>query len=784
MAVPSPANPLGYLVKREYNDKLYINKQLLRERLYSARNLYRKDLLAHYGCVNAIEFSNKGELLASGGDDRRVLIWNVEQAVHGVNKPAAMRAQHISNIFCLGFDSTNKPFCLASYTSAFHAVMFNPIESRILTTANSKEGVGLWDIREPRQVLMRYGGQNVAQSCMSVRFNQRGTQILALRRRLPPVLYAVDSSSHICQFDYPGYYNSCTMKSCCFAGEDDQFFWSPFPLPESTGSLMNEAEPVDKQRKVYSHEEYIRLVLRSGQREIEGWSSEESVSSELSASAFDGAAYHDNLERLQSYKPLLQHMLRRNDEPVEAQNRISQLIAKKRAQLMRLARTRSQAGDSSETVRTGRKKQKEFSARWENVSTDGSDSGREVTVNKDDSPDSDDEEAVVDKKRRKLSSSSKKNSSSSSRNGKLRSSTPKQSKKADKKSNSESRKRRVKYMLAFSESSDEDDENWKLSLKRKKLWNQSKNTEATEAKSSDTDAVSEASGEEVQDNVSSSESEPYVNEDNAKKHKKSTKKVKRLRKRRGKQSESENGVVLNDSDSNTSSEPVWYKSKRTERKNSSQSSTKNIPIKKNKMKMWNGKHKTEGRSKTLIETSSDSSENDEQNHSHKIPLRNKDNKVPNATYPEALSKLKVSQTKNVNYNCSVTTEQKDNSSESDDRDTTINNNNNNDFVVNSVVVSPVTPTIKHCNRSANDTETPDSGIAMVACSSVGSNSTFNSRPGSSSSNINGESQAHGEGAPGNDGSDDSEWMIFKRFKSRFDRARRNYRNHIGDTDSN
>jgi hypothetical protein len=66
MASPSPANPLGYLVKRQYNERLHINRQLLRERLYSARNLYRKDLLAHYGCVNAIEFSNKGELLASG----------------------------------------------------------------------------------------------------------------------------------------------------------------------------------------------------------------------------------------------------------------------------------------------------------------------------------------------------------------------------------------------------------------------------------------------------------------------------------------------------------------------------------------------------------------------------------------------------------------------------------------------------------------------------------------------------------------------------------------------
>jgi hypothetical protein len=73
---------------------------------------------------------------------------------------------------------------------------------------------------------MRYGGQNASQSCMSVRFNQRGTQILALRRRLPPVLYAVHSSMHICQFDHAGYYNSCTMKSCCFAGEDDQYVLS------------------------------------------------------------------------------------------------------------------------------------------------------------------------------------------------------------------------------------------------------------------------------------------------------------------------------------------------------------------------------------------------------------------------------------------------------------------------------------------------------------------------------------------------------------------------------
>lgn len=43
------------------------------------------------------------------------------------------------------------PFCLASFSSAFHAVMYNPFEPRLLATANSKEGVGLWDVRQPRR---------------------------------------------------------------------------------------------------------------------------------------------------------------------------------------------------------------------------------------------------------------------------------------------------------------------------------------------------------------------------------------------------------------------------------------------------------------------------------------------------------------------------------------------------------------------------------------------------------------------------------------------------------
>lgn len=46
---------------------------------------------------------------------------------------------------------STEPFCLANYPSAFHSVMFNPVEPRLLATANSKEGVGLWDIRKPQR---------------------------------------------------------------------------------------------------------------------------------------------------------------------------------------------------------------------------------------------------------------------------------------------------------------------------------------------------------------------------------------------------------------------------------------------------------------------------------------------------------------------------------------------------------------------------------------------------------------------------------------------------------
>ncbi len=400
---------------------------LLRRRLRSARGLFAKDLFGHFGCVNALEFSPGGDLLLSGGDDHRVLLWSLSAAVgqepgqdYAKKGPfRVLKARHASNIFCLDFDagvsrafsggndeqvivhdletgkpvdvfahdepvygvsaspahpslfatacsdgglqlfdlrlpSTNKDpsLLLAAYPAPFHAVCFNPAAPRLLAAANQHHGAALWDVRRPRRVVMEYG--NVSgrpESAMSVRFDSSGARLLALRRRLPPALYDLHSPVARCQFDHPGYYNSCTMKSCCFAGMDDEFvmsgsddfnlymwripeeedktfvdgahlvlnghrsivnqvrfskatcsaasagvekvikLWSSLPLPKSKGSIDPDSAPETGVphlgRKVYSREEYVRLSLESGSFMTHDYSAESTEENPRMMAFFD-----------------------------------------------------------------------------------------------------------------------------------------------------------------------------------------------------------------------------------------------------------------------------------------------------------------------------------------------------------------------------------------------------------------------------------------------------------------------------------------------------------------
>lgn len=105
---------------------------------------------------------------------------------------------------------------------AFHSVQFNPVEHRLLVAANQKTGIGLYDVRKPRSTVLNYNSK----SSMHARFNSSGTQIIGLRKRMPPILFNIDDLLPVCEFDNPQYYNSCTMKSCCFGGPKDQYVFS------------------------------------------------------------------------------------------------------------------------------------------------------------------------------------------------------------------------------------------------------------------------------------------------------------------------------------------------------------------------------------------------------------------------------------------------------------------------------------------------------------------------------------------------------------------------------
>ncbi|ELU11233.1 hypothetical protein CAPTEDRAFT_181641 [Capitella teleta] len=434
MTFLSQSSLLSFLHKRNFSSDEKLKRRFLRQRTHQAKNLFQVDLKGHYGCVNAVEFSNLGgEWIASGGDDRRVLLWHTEGAISQHGTAIEMDHEHNSNIFALAFNGDNtrvisggndeivlvhnierreaeeiynledavyglstdpinskifatacadgrvliydtrapstegmNPFCLANYMHPMHCVMYNPVEPRILVTANCKEGLGLWDIRKPRSCVMRY---SLAQSSgMSVRFNHSGSHLLALQRRHSPVLFATHSPRPLCFFDHPGYLNSCTMKSCSFTGESDEYalsgsddfnlymwkipeeptdkpiwikeahlvlkghrsvvnqvrsnpsnqliissgvekiikMWSPFPLPGGSGGITSDVDKTN--RGIYSHEQYINLVRRTGavmshdyrhqsteedpcmmaffdsliQRELEGWGiSDASAASDL-----------------------------------------------------------------------------------------------------------------------------------------------------------------------------------------------------------------------------------------------------------------------------------------------------------------------------------------------------------------------------------------------------------------------------------------------------------------------------------------------------------------------
>ena len=76
----SSLNISGHLRRREWSKRRAAagasDSRFLCKRFSSTSNMrdFSRDLVGHFGCVNAVEFSPDGTTLASGGDDKRLLV--------------------------------------------------------------------------------------------------------------------------------------------------------------------------------------------------------------------------------------------------------------------------------------------------------------------------------------------------------------------------------------------------------------------------------------------------------------------------------------------------------------------------------------------------------------------------------------------------------------------------------------------------------------------------------------------------------------------------------------
>lgn len=97
---------------------------------------------------------------------------------------------------------------------------------------NELNGLFLFDIRT-RKIVNRYlttrTNSNLNNNCfkqniMSVQFNSSGNRLGALRANLKPVLYDLNDIQPEYLFNSGEFKNSCTLKSFCFAGDQDEYF--------------------------------------------------------------------------------------------------------------------------------------------------------------------------------------------------------------------------------------------------------------------------------------------------------------------------------------------------------------------------------------------------------------------------------------------------------------------------------------------------------------------------------------------------------------------------------
>eukprot|EP00731_Ephydatia_muelleri_P028018 Em0019g891a len=164
--------------------------------------MHSRDIRGHHGCVNAVEFSNNDEdLLMTGGDDRRILLWRTCELIEGKHRSVAMEGLHESNIFSLAFSSNNayaysagndgvvkkhdirSTKCIQEHTygdmPAIYCLSANPSSPDVILSASEDGAVSLIDTRLPTGLARNVVIQSRS-SYQSVCFNPVESNLLAV----------------------------------------------------------------------------------------------------------------------------------------------------------------------------------------------------------------------------------------------------------------------------------------------------------------------------------------------------------------------------------------------------------------------------------------------------------------------------------------------------------------------------------------------------------------------------------------------------------------------------
>ena len=176
-------------------------------------------LSGHIACVRSLTFSLDGVLLASGGDDKTVKLWDVQTGgiiktfyghTHWVLSVSispdctTIASGSHDNTICLWHTQTGKSFCVINgHSGHINSVGFSPTNPRILISASNDHTIQQWSIN----------GCNIGPLCEGdgIAFSLDGTHFVSWRNQVAIVQNS--DSRVVAELQVPSH----NLLHCCFS---------------------------------------------------------------------------------------------------------------------------------------------------------------------------------------------------------------------------------------------------------------------------------------------------------------------------------------------------------------------------------------------------------------------------------------------------------------------------------------------------------------------------------------------------------------------------------------